>query len=86
MPSKTLVHCGEKHAKMFKKSKDRVTLLAVPILLVRASCLTFIQTSQTPRCFKHMDMKLLPVHYCHQKKAWMDSHVFESWFHKKCMS
>ncbi len=28
MPSRSLVHCGEKQAKNFKKSKDRVTLLA----------------------------------------------------------
>ena len=27
MPSKSLVHCGEKRVKNFKKSKDRVTLL-----------------------------------------------------------
>ena len=27
MPSKSLVHCGEKQAKNFKQAKDRVTLL-----------------------------------------------------------
>ena len=35
--------------------------------------LMFIHKSQKPRCFKHMDMKLLPVDYYNQKKAWMDS-------------
>ena len=45
--------------------------------------LMFIHKSQKPCCFKHMDMKLLPVHYYNQKKAWMDSHLFESWFHDK---
>ncbi len=84
MPSKTLVHCGEKHAKNFKKSKDRVTLMACANSTGTCKLpLVFIHTSKKPRCFKHMDMKLLPVNYYNQKKAWMNSHIFETWFHDK---
>ena len=84
MPSKTLVHCGEKYAKNFKKTKDRITLMACANSTGTCKLpLTFIHSSKKPRCFKHMDMKLLPVHYYYQKKAWMDSHIFESWFHNE---
>ena len=63
MPSKSLVHCGEKQAKIFKKSKDRVTLLGCAN--AAGTCkipLTFIHTSARPHCFKQMDMNMLPVH------------------------
>ena len=64
MPSKSLVHCGEKQAKNFKKSKDRVTLLGCAN--ASGTCklpLAFIHKSAHPCCFKHMDMNTLPVHY-----------------------
>ena len=86
LPSRALIHCGEREAKNFKKSKERVTLLACSN--AAGTCrlpLTFIHTSAKPRCFKHMDMNSLPVHYYSQKKAWMDSTLFESWFHDRFM-
>ena len=84
LPSRTLIHCREREAKNFKKSKERVTLLACSN--AAGTCrlpLMFIHTSAKPRCFKHMDMNSLPVHYYSQKKAWMDSTLFESWFHDR---
>ena len=81
MPSKYLVHCGEKQANIFKKSKDRVTLLACAN--ATGTCkipLTFIHTSARPRCLKNMNMDMLPVHYFFQKKAWMNTDIFENWF------
>ena len=85
MPSKSLVHCGdcgEKQAKNFKISKDRVTLLAC--VNASGTCkfpLVFINKSAKPRCFNHMDISSLPVqHYAAQKKSWK---IFEEWFHKK---
>ena len=45
--------------------------------------LMFIHTSAKPRCFKYMDINSLPMHYYSQKKAWMDSTLFESWFHDR---
>ena len=84
MPSKSLVDCGEKKAKNFKKSKDRVTLLGCAN--ASGTCrlpLVFISKSAKPRCFKHMDMSSLPVHYVAQKNSWMDAKIFEEWFHKR---
>ena len=73
--------------KISKKSKERVTLLACSN--AAGTCrlpLMFIHTSAKPRCFKHMDMNSLHVHYYLQKKAWMDSTLFESWFHDRFVS
>ena len=84
MPSKSLVHCGETQAKNFKEPKDRVTLLGCSN--ASGTCklpLVFIHKSAKPRCFKHMDMNTLPVHYFSQPKAWMDARLFETWFHEK---
>ena len=84
MPSKSLVHCGEKRVKNFKKSKDRVTLLGCAN--ASGTCklpLVFINKSAKPCCFKHMDINSLPVHYAAQKKSWMDTKIFEEWFHEK---
>ena len=83
MPSKSLVHCGEKHAKNFKQPKDRVTLLGCAN--ASGTCrlpLGFIHKPARPRCFKHMDMGTLPVKYYSQKNAWMDTKIFEKWFHE----
>ncbi len=82
MPSRSLVHCGEKQAKNFKKSKDRVTLLACANATGNFKLpLTFIHKSTKPRCFKSIDMSKLPVHYFPQSKAWMNANIFEKWFH-----
>jgi len=81
LPEKTLAGGYEKTAKNFKKPKDRVTILAaanasgdfrLPLLL--------IGKSKKPRCFKHVNVNNLPVLYASQKKAWMDSSLFLSWF------
>jgi hypothetical protein len=82
-PSSSLNSTGRTRAANFKKAKDRITLLAcanaagthrLPLML--------INKSQKPRCFKHMDMNNLPVHFYAQKKSWMDSTLFSDWFHK----
>ena len=78
MSSKSLVHCGEKQAKNFKKPKDRVTLLGC--CNASGSCkipLAFIHKSARPHCFKNVDMNSLPVCYLSQPKAWMDTALFK---------
>ena len=45
--------------------------------------LAFIHKSARPHCFKNVDMNSLPVCYLSQPKAWMDTALFESWFHEK---
>ena len=64
LPTRTLVTDREKEANGFKKSKDRITLLAC----ANASgtiCLPlmFIHKSADPRCFKHLNKDKLHVHY-----------------------
>ena len=81
LPEKTLAGSYEKTAKNFKKPKDRVSILAtanasgnfrLPLLL--------IGKSKNPRALKNINLSALPVNYKHQKKAWMDSAIFKSWF------
>ena len=83
-PSSSLNSAGKTRAANFKKAKDRVTLLAcanasgthrLPLML--------INKSRKPRCFKHIDMNNLPVHYYAQNKSWMDCRLFTEWFHER---
>ena len=75
----SLVACGEKQAKNFKQSKDKVTLLACAN--ASGTCkfpLAFVHKYKKPRYFNHMDMNSLPVHYYKQTNAWMNTAMFES--------
>ena len=81
LPEKTLAGSYEKIAKNFKKPKDRINILAtanasgdfrLPLLL--------IGKSKNPRALKNINLSALPVIYKNQKKAWMDSAIFKSWF------
>ena len=66
-----------------KQAKERVTVLLTcnwagthkPRPLV-------IGKSRSPRCFHHVNLDHLPVHYNHSKNAWMTSSIFEAWFHE----
>lgn len=78
------LHSGKSRAANFKKAKDRVTILGcsnasgsyrLPLVLINKSA--------KPRCFKHMDMKSLPVSYYSQKKSWMNCEIFGKWFHQE---
>ena len=84
MTPTTSLNCDATRARNFKKAKDRVTVLAC----ANASCthslpLAVINKSAKPRCFTHMDMNALPVHYLSQKKSWMDCKLFGEWFHQR---
>lgn len=83
LPSKTLAAKNEKEARGYKQQKERVTLMAccnadgshkLPLLV--------IGKSRKPRCFQNSEMRTLPVVYCAQRKAWMDSDIFSKWFHE----
>lgn len=78
-PTQTLNSRGEK-CTGGKKSKDRVTVLVacnqdgtekLPLLV--------IGKYPKPRCFRHININLLPVTYESQTKAWMNSARFEKW-------
>ena len=82
MPSKTLVTFREKDAKAFKQSKDRVTIMACANACgIIKLPLVFIHNYANPRCFKNIDKKDFPVQYFNQRNAWMDSSIFNNWFH-----
>ena len=84
LPTTTLASAREKEAPGVKSSKDRVTLLGCvnatgqhklqPVLIGKY---------KKPRCFKNVNMSALPVHYTAQKNAWMNSDIFETWFHQQ---
>lgn len=82
LPDATLAGSFEKTASGRKKSKERVTLnlcsnasgtIKLPVHL--------IGKAKRPRCFRNMDMKLLPVKYTNQRNAWMTTDQFIEWFH-----
>ena len=81
-PARSLTRTGEQRHGNFKKAKDRVTLLACANAAGSHRLpMTLINSSKRLRCFKHMNMAALPVHYMAQKKSWMDSKLFTKWFH-----
>ena len=67
----------QEEAPRVKSSKDRVTLLGgvnakgqlklKPVLIGKYN---------KPRCFKNINMSMLPLHYTAQSNAWMDSDIF----------
>ena len=45
--------------------------------------LMVIGKSATPRAFKIINVKSLPVHYRSVKTAWMTQQIFKDWFHSE---
>ena len=80
-PSSSLSSGGATRAANFKKAQDCETLLACANTSgIHRLSMVFINKNVKPRCFKHMDISTLPVHYCLQKKSWMDCSIFSEWF------
>ena len=80
MQAKTLASRYENGAEGMKKQKDRVTLMErsnatgnhrLPLVLIGKSA--------NPRCFKNINKDALPVKYCAQRSAWMNSSIFSDW-------
>jgi len=82
LPSKTLASMEEKSAPGYKKSKDRVTVMACSNVTGNHKLpVVVIGKSKKPRAFKKIKNKsALPVYYTNQKSAWMDSESFKVWF------
>ena len=81
-PTQTLHFKGQK-CSGGKNSKERVTVLVacnqdgtdkLPLLVIGKYA--------KPRCFRGSNMDLIPVTYKSQKKAWIDSVLFEEWVRK----
>ena len=81
LPAKTLASRYEKGAEGMEKQKDCVTLMACSNATGNHKLpLVLIGKSANPRCFKNINKAALPVKYCAQKSAWMNSNIFSDWF------
>ena len=82
LPNKTLAASFEHSADGRKLSKERVTINACANATGTIKLpLQVIGKAKRPRCFRGLRMELLPVEYCGQKSAWMNSEIFHAWFH-----
>ena len=82
LPQATLAMSFEKSADGRKKSKDRITINACSNASGSIKLpLQLIGKARRPRCFRGLDMQLLPVKYAGQTNAWMTTSIFSEWFH-----
>lgn len=83
LPDQTLAASFEKSADGRKKAKERVTLNVCSNVSGSIELpLHLIGKAKRPRCFKGINLELLPVKYSAQKNAWMDSSIYHDWFQK----
>lgn len=81
LPSKSLAAKSESAAPGYKRSKERVTILACSNATSNHKMeLLMIGKSKNPRAFKGISKHALPVKYFNQKSAWMSSEIFKDWF------
>lgn len=82
LPDKTLAFKNEDcHGS--KKSKERITVMvAANMSGTEKLPLLVIGKSKNPRRFGRKGVKSLPVTYTNNKKAWMNSQVYEEWLSK----
>lgn len=73
LPRKTLASKEERSAPGYKKSKERLTVLACCNKSGdNKLTLLVVGKSKRPRAFKNVNVANLPVLYTNQKNAWMD--------------
>lgn len=84
LPTKSLASKTEAAAPGYKRSKERVTILACSNATANHKMsLAMIGKSKNPRAFKSIGKHVLPVKYFNQKSAWMSSEIFKEWFFKE---
>lgn len=84
LPEATLAASFEKSAAGRKKSKEQVTFNVCSNASGTVKLpLQIIGKAKRPRCFKGVDLRLLPVNYCNQKNSWMTTTLFTEWFHEQ---
>ncbi|GFY66988.1 tigger transposable element-derived protein 1 [Trichonephila inaurata madagascariensis] len=81
MPSRTFIVKSEKTASGFKAAKDRITLL----LCSNASGAKIlkpliINKDLHPLALKGINVAEFPVHFMANRRAWVTSAVFTTWF------
>ncbi|GFY66496.1 tigger transposable element-derived protein 1 [Trichonephila inaurata madagascariensis] len=82
MPSRTFIAKSETTASDFKAAKDQITLL----LCSNASGAKFlkpliINKALHPRALKGINVAELPIHFMSNRRAWVTSAVFTTWFY-----
>ncbi|XP_066950700.1 tigger transposable element-derived protein 1-like [Macrobrachium rosenbergii] len=80
MPQRSYIHKEATMMPGFKAYKDRLTLLLGGNVAGYKLKPLMIYHSKNPRALKRIDKHTLPVHYRHNKKAWMAAMLFEDWF------
>lgn len=65
-----------------KMSKERITVALCASLTGEKIKAVVIGKSKTPRCFKNIKTETLPVHYYYNRKAWMNSTIYEDYLKK----
>jgi hypothetical protein len=65
-----------------KCSKERITLALCSSVTGEKITPLVIGKARQPRCFSKIKPDSLPVMYSHNKKAWMNGSLFESWLSK----
>ena len=65
-----------------KRSKERLTVALCASMTGEKLRPLVIGKSEKPRCFKKINVESLPVDYKFNRKAWMNSHLFEIWLKK----
>lgn len=82
MPERTYLAKAHKSASGHKAAKNRITVLfcsnASGDHIMKP---LVINKSKTPRSFKGIDLKNLPVYWMANKKAWVTATLFNEWFH-----
>lgn len=81
IPRKTYILNDEKSASGYKDSKERLTIMTCANAAGTHKCkLLVIGKSRHPRALN--GVKVLPVHYMANQRAWMTAEIFEEWFKK----
>jgi hypothetical protein len=65
-----------------KRSNERITVALCSSFSGEKLKPLVIGKSRAPRCFKNIKTESLPVHYYHNKKAWMNSSIYEDYLKK----
>lgn len=81
LPGRTLATVHNRPS-VTKKAKERVTINACSNVTGSIKLpLLFIGKAKKSRCFRGNDKETLPLVYKNQKNAWVDTVLFDDWFH-----
>lgn len=81
LPDRTL-RVGSTACKGGKRSKEHLTVLLCVNMIGEFEKPLIIGESAKPRCFKHVDIRNLPVSWKNNKRSWMIPSIFEEWLKK----